>query len=142
MRRAILFCVVYIGAIILPLAGLNHYVHTALREAAIAEETGDLERQGEIRAQEIENSMLSVQFALEKIELLWLHYGDDERQMYRQLKQLEEQLPYVRALGVVDGTGKGVFSSRSLPMRPYNASNLTSFVRLRDSHDKFVFTGP
>jgi hypothetical protein len=79
MRRAILFCVVYIGAIMLPLIGLNHYVYTTLRQAEVAEETADIERQGEIRSHEIENSLLSVQFALEKIELLWQADGHDPR---------------------------------------------------------------
>jgi signal transduction histidine kinase len=142
MRRAILFCVVYIGAIMLPLIGLNHYVYTALRQAAITEETGDLERQGEIRAQEIENSLLNVQFALEKIELLWQVDGSNPALMHLHLKQLEEQLPYVRALGVVDGAGAGLFSSRAHPVRPYSAAGLVSFTRLRDSDERFLFSGP
>ena len=142
MRRAILFCVVYIGAIMLPLIGLNYYVYTTLRQAAIADETGDLERQGEIRAQEIENSLLSVQFALEKIELLWETDGNNPAQMHLHLKRLEEQLPYVRALGVVDGAGIGLFSSRGHPIPPYSAAGLASITRLRDSNERFLFSGP
>ena len=142
MRRAIFFCVVYIGAIMLPLIGLNHYVYTTLRHAAIAEETGDIERQGEIRAQEIENSLLSVQFALEKIELLWQADGNDPARMHEYLKRLEEQLPYVRALGVVDADGTGLFSSRSYPIRSYNVANLAYFRHFRDSQERFLFAGP
>jgi signal transduction histidine kinase len=142
MRRAILFCALYIGAIFLPLAGLNHYVQTALRTRAVAEETGDIERQGEIRAQEIENSLQSVQFALEKIELLWQQHGGDGERMYRELRRLEEQLIYVRALGIVDGAGTGLFSSRSYPMRAYSAAATDSFIQLRDSGERFLFTGP
>ncbi|PJI38458.1 hybrid sensor histidine kinase/response regulator [Ferrovibrio sp.] len=142
MRRTVFFCVVYIGAIMLPLIGLNHYVYTALRHAAITEETGDLERQGEIRTQEIENSLLSVQFALEKIELLWAADGSNPAQMHQHLKRLEEQLPYVRALGVVDGAGIGIFSSRSHPIRPYSAAGQATFVQLRDSSERFLFSGP
>ena len=142
MRRAVFFCVVFAGAIMLPLIGLNHYVYTALRQAAIEEETGDLEHQGEIRAQEIENSLLSVQFALEKIELLWQTNGNDPARMHEYLKRLEEQLPYVRALGVVDADGTGLFSSRAHPIRPYSAAGLASFTRLRDSKERFQFSGP
>ncbi|MEK9968627.1 MAG: ATP-binding protein [Ferrovibrio sp.] len=142
MRRAVLFCAVYIGAIFLPLAGLNHYVYTTLRVRAVMEQTGDIERQGEIRAQEIENSMQSVQFALEKIELLWTQHGDNEAKMHAELKRLEGELVYVRAIGIVDGTGKGLFSSRSFPMRPYSAAATESFTRLRDSRETFLFVGP
>jgi signal transduction histidine kinase/ActR/RegA family two-component response regulator len=142
MRRAILFCVVYIGAIMLPLIGLNHYVYTTLRHAAIRDETGDLERQGEIRVQEIENSLLNVRFALEKIELLWQVDGNNPALMHRHLKQLEEQLPYVRALGAVDGAGIGIFSSRAHPVPPYSAAGLASFTQLRDSNERFLFSGP
>jgi signal transduction histidine kinase/CheY-like chemotaxis protein len=142
MRRAVLFCVVYIGAIMLPLIGLNHYVYTTLRQAAITEEIGDLERQGEIREQEIENSLLNVQFALEKIELLWQKDGLNPALMHLHLKKLEEQLPYVRALGVVDGAGTGLFSSRAHPIRPYSAAGHPSFEPLRDSNERFLFSGP
>jgi signal transduction histidine kinase/CheY-like chemotaxis protein len=142
MRRAVLFCVVYIGAIMLPLIGLNYYVYTALRQAAIAEEIGDLERQGEIREQEIENSLLNVQFALEKIELLWQRDGLNPALMHLHLKRLEEQLPYVRALGVVDGAGIGLFSSRGHPIRPYSSAGLASFEMLRESTERFLFSGP
>ncbi|MBS4047742.1 MAG: response regulator [Alphaproteobacteria bacterium] len=143
MRRAILFCVVYAGTIMLPLIGLNHYVYTTLRQAAIAEETSDIERQGEIRAQEIENSLLSVQFALEKIELLWQQHGGDAKMMHDALKRLEEQLVYVRAIGVSDGTGKGLFSSRAYPTPAYNVANTESFQRLRnDPGLRVLFTGP
>lgn len=143
MRRAILFCVVFIGAIMLPLIGLNHYVHTTLRQAAISEETGDIERQGEIRAQEIENSLLSVQFALEKVELLWQQHGGDAMRMHHELKWLEEQLVYVRAIGVSDGTGKGLFSSRAHPSPAFNVANTESFQRLyHDPGLRVLFTGP
>jgi len=142
MRRAILFCVLYVAAVFLPLTSLNHYVHTTLRDRAIAEETGDIERQGEIRAHEIENSLLNVQFALEKIELLWQTDGNDAAQMHRHLRQLQEQLPYVRVLGVVDGAGIGLFSSRAHPVPRYSAAGQSQFTRLRDSNERFVFTGP
>lgn len=143
MRRAILFCVVYAGTIMLPLIGLNHYVYTTLRQAAISEEISDIERQGEIRAQEIENSLLSVQFALEKIELLWQQHGDDVKKMHHELKWLEEQLVYVRAIGVSDGAGKGLFSSRAYPTPAFNVANTESFRRLRDDPGlRVLFTGP
>lgn len=142
MRRAILFSVVCAGAIMLPLSGLNYYVHTSLRQAAVADETGDIVRQGEIRAHEIENSLLSVQFALEKIELLWQSDGTDPERMHQHLKQLEGQLPYVRALGVIDGAGTGLFSSRIHPMPHYSAAGLPAYTGLRDSRDRFLLTGP
>jgi signal transduction histidine kinase/CheY-like chemotaxis protein len=142
MRRIIFFCALYIGAIFLPLAGLNQYVRTTMRSSAIAEETGDIERQAEIRAQEIENSLLSIQLVLEKIELLWQLYGADEARMHGELRNLEKQLVYVRALGAVDGAGDGLFSSRVYPMRPYNAARSESFLRLRDTKDQFVLSGP
>jgi len=142
MRRAVLFCVVYIGAIMLPLIGLNHYVYTTLRQAAITDETSDIERQGEIRAQEIENSLLNVQFALEKIELLWQTDGRDPALMHQHLKRLEDHLPYVRALGVVNSVGTGVFSSRAHPVPRYSAAAQSQFTRLRDSNERFLFSGP
>ncbi|MCW0233086.1 MAG: ATP-binding protein [Ferrovibrio sp.] len=143
MRRVIILCIVYLGAIFMPLAGLNHYVHTSLRDAAIMEETGDLERQGEIRAQEIENALQSAGFVLEKIELLWQFDGHDPAMMHNHLAQLEKQLAYARALGVVDARGEGLFSSRSHPIRPYNAAATESFARLRGSTaGGFLFTGP
>jgi signal transduction histidine kinase/ActR/RegA family two-component response regulator len=142
MRRAILFCVLYVAAVFLPLSSLNHYVHTTLRQAAIAEETGDIERQAEIRAQEIENSLLSIQFALEKIELLWQTDGHDPALMHQHLKRLEDQLPYVRALGLVDSAGTGQFSSRAHPVPRYSAATQSQFIRLRDSSERFLFSGP
>ncbi|WP_341914015.1 ATP-binding protein [Ferrovibrio terrae] len=143
MRRKYLFVALVICAIILPLAGLNHYVYTTLRQAAIEEEIGDLERQGEIRAHEIENSLQSARFVLEKIELLWQIDGEDEAKMHRHLRQMEEQLAYVRALGMVNAKGDGLYSSRSYPIQPYNASRNEIFSRLRDNPDeRFLFAGP
>ncbi|WP_341897735.1 ATP-binding protein [Ferrovibrio terrae] len=143
MRRKYLFVALVICAILLPLAGLNHYVYTTLRQAAIAEEIGDLERQGEIRAQEIENSLQSVRFVLGQIELLWQIDGDDEAKMHRHLRQMEQQLAYVRILGAVDARGDGVYSSRSFPVRPYNVSGSETFLHLRDNPtERFLFAGP
>ena len=143
MRRVLVLCAVYLGAIFLPLAGLNHYVYTDLRESVIREEIGDLERQGEIRAKEIENALQSVRFVLEKIELLWEIDGTNEAVMHQSLKRLENELAYVRVLGAVDAKGDGVFSSRSYPIPSYNVATLPLFMALRDDPaDRFLFTGP
>lgn len=122
MRRMLTFSAVLFGAIILLLAGLNFYVHVTLRDAAIGDEIEHMEQQAELRAQEIENSMLSIRFALEKAQLLWQVDGSDPRRMHEHLKSLEQQLAYARAITIVDADGTPLYSSRILPASPANVA--------------------
>jgi signal transduction histidine kinase len=124
MLRLLYFSATLLGGILLLLAGLNLYVYVDLRDAAIREATADLERQAEIRGQEIESSLQSIRFALERIELLWTFDNGSGAWMHDQLKGLEQQLGYVRALSIVSTTGDGLHSSRVHPVPPVNVADL------------------
>jgi len=143
MRRLLSFSAALFGIILLLLAGLNAYVYLDLRQGAIREELGDVERQAEIRAQEIENSLQSVRFALEKIELLWTMNGSDGEWMHRQLKAMEHQLAYVRAISIVAADGTGLHSSRAHPIPPINVANLpTVAYHINGGLDRFSLGAP
>lgn len=143
MRRLVSLSAALFGILLLLLAGLNAYVYLDLRQAAIREELGDVERQAEIRAQEIENSLQSVRFALEKIELLWAINGADREWMHHQLKGMEHQLAYVRALSIVAADGAGLVSSRIHPVPPINVANLPTIAyHINNGLDKFALGTP
>ena len=143
MQRLLHFSAALLGAILLLLAGLNLYVHADLRQAAIREATADLERQAEIRGQEIENSLQSIRFALERIELLWnIDRGSDDR-IHEQLKGLERQLTYVRALSIIGPTGEGLHSSRIHPVPPINVATLPVVAyHIDGGPEKFLLGAP
>jgi len=122
MRRLLHFSAALFGTILLLLAGLNAHVYLNLRQAAIAEETADLERQGEIRAKEIENSLQSVRFVLEKIELLWQIDGNPAHDVAKRvidtafvLGTLPLWLPLCVLVGLavkLDSPGPALFTQR------------------------------
>lgn len=143
MRRLLHFSAALFGILLLLLAGLNAYVYLDLRQAAIREELGDVERQAEIRAQEIENALQSVGFALEKIELLWAMNGTDGAWMHGQLKALEQQLAYVRAFSIIGADGAGLASSRAHPVPPINVADMPTIAyHINNGPDKFALGAP
>ncbi len=115
MRQTLNLSAGLFGLIIILLAGLNVYVHTDLRDDAIRRETTTLERQARIQAQEIENSLSSIHHAIDGAALRYRIAFGDPAAMHRYLRSLENQLPYVRAIGITDARGDVRHSSRSLP---------------------------
>lgn len=143
MRRLLHLSAALFSILLLLLAGLNAHVYLNLRQAAIAEELADVERQAEIRAQEIENALQSVQFALEKLELLWAIDGGNGTRMFTHLKAMEHQLAYVRALSIVGPDGTGLHSSRAYPVPPINVASFPTIAyHLENGPDKFSLGAP
>ncbi|MBP7062953.1 hybrid sensor histidine kinase/response regulator [Ferrovibrio sp.] len=107
-------------AILLLAAALNGYVHVFLRADAEEEEIAVMERLARIHGQDIESTLASIRYSLEKAALLHRIESQDGQAYHIELKRLENELSHVRAIGIADMTGKVRHSSRSYP--PPNVS--------------------
>jgi signal transduction histidine kinase/ActR/RegA family two-component response regulator len=143
MRRLFKLTAALFGLAVVLLSALNYHVYSDLRHAAIADKLVELERQAEIRSQEIERSLSTVTYGLRQIALQYQLRGADGRHMHDELRQMETEQPYVRALSVADAKGNLLHSSRSHPAPVLNIADRDNIAyHIRGGPQTLYFSGP
>ncbi len=115
MRRAQSILGYALFAIIALAVALNVYVHVELRGDAERDEVAVMERLARIHGQDLESTLDSIRYSMEKAALLYRLLDGQPERFHAELKRLESEIPQIRAIGVVDLQGRVIHSSRSYP---------------------------
>ncbi len=115
MRRAHSILNYALLAIVALAVALNYYVHVELRGEAERDEVAVMERLARIHGQDLESTLDAIRYSMEKAGLLYRLLDGQPERFHAELKRLENELPQVRAIGMVDLQGRVTHSSRSYP---------------------------